>query len=85
MRSSQGEEGIVGPELNWPLYGHCITRIYGEPRAILTGGQDSATKTLIVNNLDQDWDPTMGPPNFDMKSGSDMNGKQRQCSQSFNC
>ena len=69
--------------MNWNVYGHCITRIYGEPRAILTGGETSGTKTLIMNNLDQEWDHTMGPPDFNMENGNEMQGRQRQCSQSL--
>ena len=85
LQSSQGEEGIVGPTLNWNFYSHCITRIYGESRAILTGGEGAATKTLIVNDLDQDWDHDYpNPPDFKMERGKkDMRGKERQCFQPF--
>ena len=81
-----GEEGILGPKLNWEFYGHCLTRIYGDTRAILTGGIGVGTQTLIANDLDQEWDHEThdDPPDFRMEPGKqDMQGKLRQCFQPF--
>ena len=51
----------------------------------MTGGEGAATKTLIVNDLDQEWDHDYpNPPDFKMEQGkNDMNGKERQCSPTF--
>ena len=80
-----GEEGILGPNLNWDFFGHCMTKIYGDTRAILTGGISVGTQTLIANDLDQEWDHEThkDPPDFRMESGQNMQGKLRQCFQPF--